>query len=437
MARRGLFISYSHADRQWLRELHIQLVPLVRLGLALWDDTQLGPGAQWRREIQRAIAQSRAALLLVSPDFLASEFIDRWELAPLLEARDKEALAIMWVHVRACLYEQTAIGSLQAAHDVTRPLDSLAPPERGAMLAEICRRVQEAMGIGRGEPGTHGALASAAASGTAFIRYALVLSGTIVENDRPVADALLGQLRAIARDSRLTVVRIDAGSIHLTLQGTVAGFLHLQEAFVGGALERDLGREVHALCPVDEVDEPRRADRDAPATPIRPPGPSGGAGASSVNRLGSILPPGNVRIDVDATSKKRVFEHAGMLFEDQHAIARSTVTDNLFARERLGSTGLGHGVAIPHGRIKGLKNPLAAVLRVRQPIPFDAPDDEPVVLLIFLLVPEAATQRHLEILSEIAEMLSDRQLREQLKTEGDPAVLHQMIFQWKPLEWVA
>ena len=98
-----------------------------------------------------------------------------------------------------------------------------------------------------------------------------------------------------------------------------------------------------------------------------------------------------------------------------------TVTDNLFARERLGSTGLGHGVAIPHGRIKGLKNPLAAVLRVQQPIAFDAPDDEPVSLLIFLLVPEAATQRHLEILSEIAEMLSDRTLRERLKTEPDAA----------------
>jgi nitrogen PTS system EIIA component len=75
------------------------------------------------------------------------------------------------------------------------------------------------------------------------------------------------------------------------------------------------------------------------------------------------------------------------VFENQHAIARATVTDNLFARERLGSTGLGHGVAIPHGRIKGLKNPLAAVLRVQQPIPFDAPDDEAVGLLIFLLVP--------------------------------------------------
>ncbi len=156
-----------------------------------------------------------------------------------------------------------------------------------------------------------------------------------------------------------------------------------------------------------------------------------------MNRLAAILPESNVLVNVEASSKKRVFEHAGLLFENLHAIARGTVTDNLFARERLGSTGLGHGVAIPHGRIKGLKNPLAAVLRVQQPIPFDAPDDEPVLLLIFLLVPEAATQRHLEILSEIAEMLSDRNLRERLKTEPDAAGVHKLIEDWEPLKSVA
>jgi PTS system nitrogen regulatory IIA component len=144
-----------------------------------------------------------------------------------------------------------------------------------------------------------------------------------------------------------------------------------------------------------------------------------------------------VLVNVDATSKKRVFEQAGVLFENQHAIARGIVTDNLFARERLGSTGLGHGVAIPHGRVKGLKNPLAAVLRVQQAIPFDAPDDEPVLLLIFLLVPEAATQRHLEILSEIAEMLSDRELRERLKSEPEAAGVHKLISDWEPLKSVA
>ena len=167
-----------------------------------------------------------------------------------------------------------------------------------------------------------------------------------------------------------------------------------------------------------------------PRSACRPP--AGATGRSPVmNRLAAILPPSNVLVDVDATSKKRVFEQAGLLFENQHAIARGTVTDNLFARERLGSTGLGHGVAIPHGRIKGLKNPLAAVLRTQQPIGFDSPDDEPVKLLIFLLVPEAATQRHLEILSEIAEMLSDRELRERLMSEPDATAVHKLIADWQ------
>lgn len=156
-----------------------------------------------------------------------------------------------------------------------------------------------------------------------------------------------------------------------------------------------------------------------------------------MNRLAAILRADNVLVDVEASSKKRVFEQAGLLFENHHAIARATVTDNLFARERLGSTGLGHGVAIPHGRIKGLKDPLAAVIRVSQPIPFDAPDDEPVSLLIFLLVPEAATQRHLEILSDIADLLSDRDLRERLKTEGSGPVVHELIQRWQPLKSVA
>ncbi len=150
-----------------------------------------------------------------------------------------------------------------------------------------------------------------------------------------------------------------------------------------------------------------------------------------MNRLAAILPASNVLVDVDATSKKRVFEHAGLLFENRHAIARATVTDNLFARERLGSTGLGHGVAIPHGRIKGLKAPMAALFQLAQPIGFDAPDEQPVGLLIFLLVPEAATQKHLEILSEIAELLSDAPLREKIKSAPSAEALHGLIAGWQ------
>ena len=156
-----------------------------------------------------------------------------------------------------------------------------------------------------------------------------------------------------------------------------------------------------------------------------------------MNRLASILPPPQVLVGVDATSKKRAFEEAGLLFENLHGLSRALITDSLFARERLGSTGLGHGVAIPHGRIKGLKAPMAALFQLATPIGFDSPDEQPVNLLIFLLVPEAATQKHLEILSEIAEMLSDRELRERLKTEADAAGVHKLIADWEPLKSVA
>ena len=150
-----------------------------------------------------------------------------------------------------------------------------------------------------------------------------------------------------------------------------------------------------------------------------------------MNRLASILPPAQVLVSVDATSKKRAFEEAGLLFENLHGLGRALITDSLFARERLGSTGLGHGVAIPHGRIKGLRAPMAAVFQLAQPIGFDAPDEQAVVLLIFLLVPEAATQKHLEILSEIAELLSDAALREQIKATTHAPALHALIAGWQ------
>ena len=150
-----------------------------------------------------------------------------------------------------------------------------------------------------------------------------------------------------------------------------------------------------------------------------------------MNRLAHILPASHVLVGVESTSKKRAFEEAGLLFENRHGLNRAVVTDSLFSRERLGSTGLGHGVAIPHGRIKGLKAPMAAVFQLAHPIGFDAPDELPVRLMIFLLVPEAATQKHLEILSEIAEMLSDVTLRAALSDTPDAVELHRLVSQWQ------
>ncbi|MDR3369101.1 PTS sugar transporter subunit IIA [Rhodoferax sp.] len=153
-----------------------------------------------------------------------------------------------------------------------------------------------------------------------------------------------------------------------------------------------------------------------------------------MNRLASILTPDHVLVQLDISSKKRAFEEAGLLFENLHGLSRALVTDSLFSRERLGSTGLGHGVAIPHGRIKGLKSPMAAVFQLAHPIGFEAPDELAVGLMIFLLVPEAATQKHLEILSEIAEMLSDASLREKLNASTSVAELHGLITDWQSVQ---
>jgi PTS system nitrogen regulatory IIA component len=151
-----------------------------------------------------------------------------------------------------------------------------------------------------------------------------------------------------------------------------------------------------------------------------------------MNHFSHILPPKNVVLDLDVSSKKRAFEQAGLIFENNCGIARSIVSDNLFARERLGSTGLGHGVAVPHGRIKGLKAPLAAFVRLAEPIPFESPDSQPVNLLVFLLIPDHVTQQHLEILSEIAEMFSDDAFRTVLATAPDAAAVHERIIKWQP-----
>ena len=91
-----------------------------------------------------------------------------------------------------------------------------------------------------------------------------------------------------------------------------------------------------------------------------------------MNLISKLLPPSNIVLDLEVSSKKRMFEQAGLIFENNQGVARSLVFDSLFARERLGSTGLGQGVAIPHGRIKGLREAVAAFVRLGTPVPFDA-----------------------------------------------------------------
>jgi PTS system nitrogen regulatory IIA component len=151
-----------------------------------------------------------------------------------------------------------------------------------------------------------------------------------------------------------------------------------------------------------------------------------------LNLVSRLLPLNHVLLDLEASSKKRLFEQIGLTFENSLAIPRARVFDSLFEREKLGSTGLGYGVAIPHGRIKALKEPVCAFVRTAAPIPFESPDGQPVRLVFAMLVPEHATEAHLELLSELAQMFSDASLREALLATADIQAAHRLITEWSP-----
>lgn len=151
-----------------------------------------------------------------------------------------------------------------------------------------------------------------------------------------------------------------------------------------------------------------------------------------MNLISKSLTVSHVALDMDVTSKKRLFEQIGLLFENEDRVARASVFDALFAREKLGSTGLGLGVAIPHGRIKQLRDTVAVFVRARDGIPFESPDNEPVRLVYAMLVPEHATEQHLNMLSELAQMFSDADLREALLAEADPVAVHKLLTEWSP-----
>ena len=147
----------------------------------------------------------------------------------------------------------------------------------------------------------------------------------------------------------------------------------------------------------------------------------------AMNLTARILPPDNIVLDLAATSKKRAFEHAGLLFENNQRVARTSVFHSLIARERLGSTALGHEVAIPHGRLKDLREPYAAFVRLAEPVRFDVNDGRTARLLFFLLIPETATQTHLDLLAGIARLMSDTDIRQALTQSTDPREVHQLI----------
>ena len=145
---KDVFISYSHEDKKWLKRLQDMLKPLLRKGsVSIWVDTAIKAGDRWRTEIEDALKSARAAVLLVSPDFLASEFIAENELPQLLAAAKNKDLRILWVYIRPCLYKEAKIGDYQAAHDISRPLAGLKGISLDNALVEVCQKIKAAVSV--------------------------------------------------------------------------------------------------------------------------------------------------------------------------------------------------------------------------------------------------------------------------------------------------
>jgi len=149
-----------------------------------------------------------------------------------------------------------------------------------------------------------------------------------------------------------------------------------------------------------------------------------------MNSIGELLAAEHILLDLDVSHKEQVFEAAQELFGSLQGLTRNQVQHALATREALGSTGLGAGVAVPHARIRGLAQAMLAYMRPRNPIPFDAPDAKPVSDIIVILIPEHATDQHLKLLAEVAEMFQDRRLRERLAACGDSAEARRTFTSW-------
>ena len=149
-------------------------------------------------------------------------------------------------------------------------------------------------------------------------------------------------------------------------------------------------------------------------------------------QLTDFLTTDRIACDVNAHSKKRALEELSELIShDQSSISATDIFDCLLSRERLGSTGIGNGVAIPHGRLKGSNHTTAALIQLNHGIDFDAVDNQPVDLLFALVVPDKATEEHLKILALLAAMFKEDELRARLREAKNPEDIMQLVREWQ------
>lgn len=147
--RKLIFISYAHKDKEWLDRLRTMLSPLIKsdLDFDVWSDTMITPGDKWKEEIKKKLSSARVAVLLVSDDFIDSEFISSEELPYILKAEREDGVRILWIYIRSCLWEYSAIADFQAAHTTEKPLESMSKPEQDQALVDICKRIKQAFNM--------------------------------------------------------------------------------------------------------------------------------------------------------------------------------------------------------------------------------------------------------------------------------------------------
>src|SRR5215213_7561104 len=144
---KAIFISYSHNDERWLHRLQVHLAPLVRRrAIEVWSDKRIEPGVPWRADISKALERAEIAILLVSPEFLASEFIAQNELPRLLTRARREGIRILWLAISHSMYTDTPIAEYQALNDPKRPLRSLRSVDADKVLVRACETLRNASG---------------------------------------------------------------------------------------------------------------------------------------------------------------------------------------------------------------------------------------------------------------------------------------------------
>ena len=149
-----------------------------------------------------------------------------------------------------------------------------------------------------------------------------------------------------------------------------------------------------------------------------------------MNPVGELLRLGDINLDVDVPDKVGLLQLIASLLARRLGLSYADVLESLTAREDLGSTALGHGVAIPHARMPQCYAVAGVFVRTKAAVPFDAPDHKPVSLFLALVVPKQATERHLQLLATAATMFNDRVFREKLRAESDPDMVRGLLMAW-------